>query len=192
MPPIRLVGEAADAPSPRTAWSAYNRKEIATWQSCHEMMLADANAYVRSSIPATRLVLFGDSITEAWRTTSYCKPAARARGASDVLNTTIGAHWPSPLPLGIAADCTQHLLYRMKQGELSTAMATDPQVIFVLLIGTNNLGRGHNVGETLRGILACARYLLSATRGKLLINARLPRCSLTLITAHYRSLPLIR
>ena len=46
--------------------------------------------------------------------------------------------------LGIAADHTQHLLWRLSNGELSAPMAADPNLIAVLLIGTNNLG---NVGR---------------------------------------------
>ena len=168
-----LIGEAADVPSPRTSWSVYSKKELATWQRCHETLRADAQAYVPSA--ASRLVLIGDSITESWRGTSYGRAVPRTHGVQSVLSETIATRWPSPLALGIAADCTQHLLWRMRQGELSAAMKEGPRLIFVMLIGTNNLGRGHSVAETVRGVVACASHVLNATRGKLLVNAVLPR-----------------
>lgn len=167
--------ETSDVPSPRTAWSVHNKKELATWHSCHGALVSDATAYMAAPVTERRLVLFGDSITESWRGTSYGRKIPRAVGVRGVLNTTLGRRWPSPLPLGIAADCTQHLLWRMAHGELSPAMAADPRLTAVLLIGTNNLGKGHSVGETVRGIVACAHYLLNATRGRLLVNALLPR-----------------
>lgn len=167
--------EAADSASPRTLWSAYNRKEIQTWRSCHQRNTAHAAAYGPAPPNERRLVLFGDSITESWRGTSYCRRVPRAYGVPDVLNATLGTRWPAPLPLGIAADCTQHLLWRMAHGELTSAMAADPRLTSVLLIGTNNLGRGHTVDETVRGVRACASHLLNGTQGKLLVNALLPR-----------------
>ena len=36
------------------------------------------------------------------------------------------------------------------------AMKAEPRLLVVLLIGTNNLGRGHSADETIRGVLACA------------------------------------
>ena len=168
-----LIGEAADVASPRTSWSVYNKKELATWQRCHETLRTDAQAYVPGA--ASRLVLIGDSITESWRGTSYGRAVPRTNGVPGVLSETLATRWPAPLALGIAADCTQHLLWRMAHGELSAAMKSGPRLIFVMLIGTNNLGRGHSVAETVRGIVACANHVLNATRGKLIVNAVLPR-----------------
>ena len=166
--------EAPDVPSPRTAWSAYNRREISMWHTCHERLAADALAFTPASMPRP-LVLFGDSITESWRGTSYGRRIARADGVQDELNATLGHYGPAPVALGIAADCTQHLLWRLQHGELTAAMAADPRLSVVLLIGTNNLGRGHTVAETVRGILACVEHLLNGTRGRLLVNGLLPR-----------------
>ena len=57
----------------------------------------------------------------------------------------------------------------------STTQAREPALLVSLLIGTNNLGHGHSPEATGQGVLAVARSLLSLTRGKLLINALLPR-----------------
>ena len=170
--PSVLLGERSDRAVPRTSWSVHNKKELATWWRCRARLLADAISFQPER---QRLILFGDSITESWRGTSYGSRIARAKGVPMVLNSTLAARWPAPLPLGISADQTQHLLWRMRNGEVSEPMKHDRQLIFVLLIGTNNLGRAMRVDETVRGITACAEYLLNATRGRLLVNAILPR-----------------
>lgn len=144
-----------------------------TWEQCHAKLRDDAQAYVPSGV--TQLVLLGDSITESWRGTSYGRSVARTKGVPAVLSASLATQWPSPLALGIAADCTQHLLWRMMHGELSSAMKQAPHLVFVMLIGTNNLGRGHSTDETTQGIVACAQYVLNATRGQLVLNALLPR-----------------
>ena len=175
---VQKLAEAADVASPRTAWSTHNRKELSTWMTCHSSLVSAASNYrydPRADRRTRSLVLFGDSITESWRGTSYGRAVPRTKGVPAALNKTLGRHWPSPIPLGIAADCTQHLLWRMSHGELTEAMAQDPSFTAVLLIGTNNLGRGYTTDQTVRGIAACANYLLNATRGRLLINAVLPR-----------------
>ena len=173
----KQLAEAPDVPSPRTLpWSAHNKKEISTWRSCHQKLLDDARQFRPSaSNRKPRLVLFGDSITESWRGTSYGRPVPRTNGVPDVLSSTLAERFDAPLPLGIAADCTQHLLWRLHAGELSQSMRTDPHLHMVLLIGTNNLGKGHTPQEAIRGIVACAQLLLNATRGRLLVNAILPR-----------------
>lgn len=169
--------EPADVPSQRTLpWSVHNRKELNVWRTCHESMSTAAASYsAAADAQHRRLVLFGDSITESWRGTSYCKPMPRTRGVPAALNSTLAARWPAPVVLGISADCTQHLLWRMQHGELTPAMGSDPWLTFVLLIGTNNLGHGHSVEETTRGVVAVANHLLNATHGRLLVNALLPR-----------------
>jgi len=167
--------EAADAPSPRTMpFSAHNRKELQAWRACHEHMREIAASYTRTGNQQRKMVLFGDSITESWRGTSYCKKVPRAAGIPAVLNSTlVGYH--APIALGIAADQTQHLLWRMQHGELAPEMAMDPRLTAVLLIGTNNLGHGYTVSDTTRGIVAVAHHLLNASSGRLLLNGLLPR-----------------
>lgn len=164
--------ERADFGIPRTSWSVHNKKELATWWKCRQKLLRDAEAFEPER---QRLVLFGDSITETLRGTSYGSAIARARGVPEVLNSTLAARWPAPMPLGISADQTQHLLWRLQNGELSEPMRRNPRQLFVLMIGTNNLGKGMGVDETVKGITACASYLLNVTRGRLLVNALLPR-----------------
>ena len=170
MPTTEVPSQA----SPRVIpFSAHNRQELRSWYSCHDKLKLDAESYTPAE--SRRLVLFGDSITESWRGTSYCRGMPRTKGVPAALNDTLGVKWPAPVALGIAADCTQHLLWRLQNGELTPLMSRDPKLTMVLLIGTNNLGHGDSVDATTEGILAVSHALLNNTRASLLVNALLPR-----------------
>jgi lysophospholipase L1-like esterase len=80
-----------------------------------------------------------------------------------------------PLVLAIGGDQTQHLLYRLSHGQLLPAYAQDRNSIFVVLIGTNNLGSGELPGPISQGVLAVAEYVLANTKGYLLLLKVLPR-----------------
>jgi len=56
-----------------------------------------------------------------------------------------------------------------------TTYAYDPDAIFVVLIGTNNLGAGELPGPTSNGIIAVLQYLLKHTKGIILYLEILPR-----------------
>jgi lysophospholipase L1-like esterase len=74
------------------------------------------------------VVFFGDSITDGWR----------GRGGKDVWK-----EYFEPLKaanFGISGDRTQHVLWRIQNGELE---GIEPKVA-VLMIGTNNLGANTN------------------------------------------------
>jgi lysophospholipase L1-like esterase len=123
-------------------------------------------------------VFIGDSITEHWRGTAngYGIIQPEMQGIPEVLHETIAVTWPAPLVLGITGDMTQNVLWRLDHGELSApAMLRDPGLLFVLLIGTNNLGNGHSPEEAHAGIVAVARQILQRSAGRLLVNALLPR-----------------
>ena len=166
--------ERATISSPRTPWSSRSANQSRRWFAYQTSLVHDAATY--KSGKSSRLVLMGDSITEAWRGTSYGSPTRRADGVPAVLNETLARQWPpKPLALAISGDQTQHVLWRVANGELNEAMATDPQLLVSLLIGTNNLGKGHLPEEAHAGVVAVARLLLERTRGKLLVNALLPR-----------------
>ena len=171
----RPAPEEADVPSPRTAWSGTPRFRR-QWTACQKRMVEAAGLYVQAPADEHRLVLLGDSITESWRGASICVQMPRARAVPDVLARTLAARWPSPVVLGIGGDMTQHVLWRLSEGgELTPTMAADPRLVTVVLIGTNNLGRGHDATQTVAGVVAVARHLLEHTRGKVVLNALFPR-----------------
>ena len=163
-------------PSPRTPWSVFSAEQQARWESFQSTLAAEAAAF-RAGRGRTRLVLLGDSITEAWRGTSYGNPSERTAGVPAVLHQTLGKQFDaSPLVLAISGDQTQHLLWRLEQGgELTAEIAGDPSAIFVVMIGTNNLGHAHLPGEAADGVLAVVRYLLSRARGAVVLASVLPR-----------------
>ena len=114
--------EPAAVASPRTPWSSRSANQSRKWTVYHASLVIDAKAY--QSGKSSRLVLMGDSITEAWVGTGYGSPTPRAEGVPAVLNETLARHWPpTPLVLAISGDQTQHVLWRIAQGEVSKAMA---------------------------------------------------------------------
>lgn len=138
LPPAAAVAPAANptpaalVPAPRTEpW----------WTQRHAAKLAEAG---RAS---AELVLLGDSITQRWETDgadAYAALTARFR----------------TLNLGYSGDRTQHVLWRIANGELDDLRPAR----LVLLIGTNNLPAGRSTPEeTLAGIDA----VVAAVRAKL-------------------------
>ena len=71
---------------------------------------------------------------------------------------------------GIGGDRTQHVLWRIQNGELE---GIDPKVV-VLMIGTNNAGSA-TAGEIAQGVTAIARNSASKLpKAKILLLGRLP------------------
>lgn len=85
------------------------------WKQLHDEFRAYPN---RDRVP---LLFLGDSITHGWDNNATWRRYYAPRGA---------AHF------GIGGDRTQHLLWRVENGELA---GMNPKVI-VVLIGTNNVG----------------------------------------------------
>lgn len=88
-----------------------------------------------------RIAFFGDSITEAM------DPVELAKYFSEGSKN-----------FGIGGDCTQHLIWRLENGELDFSSSV-PE-LFILLIGTNNLSTcpGHEAStdqELVAGVKAC-------------------------------------
>ncbi len=174
--------EPSASPAPRSAWSSYSTREVQNWRQCHSKLVNMSAAYVAGGgsggSGARGLVLIGDSLMESWSEWTYCAKVPKYRGSQKVLlEELVEGGWGEspPLVLGISSDQTQHLLWRLQNGELSPGMRADPLLRMALLIGTNNLGSGHNASEVVAGVEAVVSYLLTATRGKLLVHGLLPR-----------------
>jgi beta-glucosidase len=105
--------EPANLPAPKMA----DGKIQPRFQQMHESFMKR-----RKEVPIGVLFL-GDSITEGW--SGRGKPTWDARYAKY-----------SPANFGIGGDRTQHVLWRIQQGELD---GIHPKVV-VLMIGTNNSG----------------------------------------------------
>ena len=176
--------EKPDQPSPRTIYSAKSQDQYEQWWKAHAILNQTALDYA-AQLPTSRrvrgkrpLILYGDSITEAWRGLALQQPNnPRTLGIPDVLEETLGQsqYGLDILVAAISGDQTQHLLYRMQNGQLLPAFAQEESAVFVVLIGTNNLGSGELPGPTAQGIIAVIEYLLQHSKGYVLLLKLLPR-----------------
>jgi len=116
-------------------------RDDAWWVQRHEQKLVEARG------GECDLVLLGDSITQRWETDgrdAFAKIAAQYR----------------TLNLGFSGDRTQHVIWRLENGEID---GLHPKWL-VLLIGTNNLPPGRSTPEeTVEGI----REIVHIVRKKL-------------------------
>lgn len=178
--------EKPDKASPRTIYSARSREQYNQWWKLHAQLNITAQSYADRRIRNARdggertrpLILLGDSITESWLGTNMGQPVRRAMGVPKVFEEMLSqppATRLDPLILAISGDQTQHLLYRLAHGQLLPAYAEDPSTIFVVLIGTNNIGSGELPDHTANGVLEVADYILSNSQGNLLLLQNLPR-----------------
>jgi lysophospholipase L1-like esterase len=130
-----LAANPALDPEPRldTAW----------WAQRHEALVAQ----VRDK-PDAQLLLIGDSITN-----NYDKSAPPDENFQPIWQQFYEPR--RALNLGFSGDTTAHVLWRLQHGELE---GLHPKVAIVL-IGTNNTGRGHTAEQTRSGIDAVVAEL---------------------------------
>lgn len=122
----------------------------AAWLKRHEAVVAEAK---KGDVD---LLLLGDSITEAWRGQKalWAERFAPLKAAN----------------LGMSGDCTQHVLWRLRNGALD---GLKPKAV-MLLIGTNNLGwNKQSVDSTVAGVEAIVDELRGKSR--ILLLAVFPR-----------------
>ena len=101
--------------------------------------------------PELRLAFLGDSLTQGL--TGSADRLARP-GGERAFDRYEGAR--AAVSLGLSGDRTEHLLYRVEHGALTTL---EPEVI-VLQIGANNVNAaGHTGAETAAGIAAVVELL---------------------------------
>jgi lysophospholipase L1-like esterase len=143
--------EVTDRAFPRTRDYPWMSRE--EWDERRNALLAIPPERRRDA----KLVFLGDSIVEGWTDASW--------------DESFGAY--APLRLGIGGDMTQHVLWRIEQGELAHLRPD----LMVLLIGTNNLGNAfHTPRETARGVEAIVRVLEQhLPNATLLVVGLLPR-----------------
>ena len=150
---------AAPAPAANTAITPVPRD--ANWVKRHEFFVDIANRQT-----GCQVLFLGDSITDLWRD--------RALG----LWTKHFAQY-DPVNFGISGDRTQHLLWRLQNGELGKLR---PKAL-VLMIGTNNTGyetdkktKRNTPAETAAGVKAILDLLREKLpAAKILLLAVFPR-----------------
>ena len=135
------VKESAVVPKPRDA----------KWVKRHEGFLQD----LKSHNGKVELLFVGDSITDGWRNGGKKVFAENFADKYDTLN------------IGLSGDRTQHVLWRLENGEME---GIKPKLA-MLMIGTNNLS-GNTNDEIVAGIDACVKEIqkLSPTTKVLLLG----------------------
>ncbi|HEY2588040.1 MAG TPA: DUF3500 domain-containing protein [Tepidisphaeraceae bacterium] len=88
------------------------------------------------------LIFEGDSITDGWRW-----------GGKKVFDENYKKY--HTFNTGIGGDRTEHLLYRLNEGEID---GLHPKAV-MLMIGTNNLGTGQSVDDTIAGVTAVVKTI---------------------------------
>lgn len=116
------------------------------------------NARAQESAATIKLVFDGDSITDAWQSRGKSVWAERYAG--------LGA-----FDFGIAGDRTQHLLWRLDNGQVDHLKPT----LIALMIGTNNLG-SHSDEQIVGGITQIlGNYRKRCPDAVILLQAIFPR-----------------
>lgn len=130
------VKQPADIPVPKT--------EKPNWMPQHDANVATAR---KGGID---LLFVGDSLTKCWV----------REGRNEWNARFVPLH---AADFGISGDCTQHVLWRLQNGELD---GIQPKEV-VLLIGTNNITSGNSpeeIAQAVSAIVAEIRKRLPATR----------------------------
>ncbi len=141
---------AAPAPKP-DASAAIEKKDNVAFRKMHDSFLA------RGKQGPIGVLFLGDSITQGWTKAPHIWEHFYAK-------------W-QPANFGIGGDQTQHVIWRIENGELD---GINPKVV-VLMLGTNNTG-SHDATEIAaadRKIVAMIRQKLPQT--KVLILSVFPR-----------------
>src|SRR5215475_10098833 len=145
---VAAAAQTADQPAPRTD---------ANSALAHQQLLA--------KLKAGRIDIYfeGDSIARRWGATDY--PEFLANWKENFFG------W-NAADFGWGADQTQHILWRLQNGELD---GIHPKVI-VLLAGTNNVGNGASAGDVTRGLTAIVRTMQAkAPEATIIVTAIFPR-----------------
>ncbi len=132
------------------------------WMGRHQAMVKVAQR------GEAQIVFIGDSITHAFGGEPDTGDSFHNRGA-DTWDYFYGAD--KPLNLGISGDRTQHVLWRLENGEMGTCR---PKVA-VVMIGTNNVS-SNSSGEIAAGVEAiCAKVQTLSPTTKVLLLGVFPR-----------------
>mgnify|MGYP001356710293 CR=1 FL=1 len=151
---IALAENTAIKPEPRgDAW----------WTTRHQQALD-----LIKSGRKIELALIGDSITHGWG--GLPQPNEPWKGvAPDLYDKLFGPY--NPINLGFSGDRTQHVLWRLDNGELD---GYKPKVCMVM-IGTNNMG-SNSPEEIAEGVTAVVDKIhAKAPEAKVLLCSILPR-----------------
>jgi beta-glucosidase len=124
-----------------------------------------AAAVERAKQGNSDLAFVGDSITHGWGG----GPEKDERFNRDIWDKTFAAY--KPINLGFSGDRTQHVLWRLQNGEMD---GVKPKVV-VIMIGTNNIG-SDSPEDIVKGIGSIIDWLhKNQKQAKLVVHAIFPR-----------------
>ena len=149
--PATPAAAPAAAPAIPDASAAIPKTGNARFFELHEKFLA------RTKSGPIGLLFLGDSITEGWTKVPH------------IWEHYFGQYQPANF--GIGGDQTQHVIWRIENGELD---GISPKAV-VLMIGTNNSGQhtGEQIADAVKKIVSLIRAKLPGT--KVLLLAIFPR-----------------
>jgi beta-glucosidase len=129
------------------------------WQNRHKAELE------RAKKGNSDLAFIGDSITHGWGG----GPEVGERFNRDIWDKSFGKY--NPINLGFSGDRTQHVLWRLQNGELD---GVKPKVA-VIMIGTNNIG-GNTPEQITAGVSSILDWLHKYQgQSKIVLHAIFPR-----------------
>jgi lysophospholipase L1-like esterase len=162
---------SGDPFSPR-AHAALPEQRVDAWRALHETFVREAKSAGTAGRPRCRTLFLGDSITEAMRGSQFGEVYDELVTRRVVFETWFPLREASAF--GVSGDRTQHLLWRIKKGELHFR---HPPGVVVVCVGTNNLGRDNDsAADTFLGIRAVVLEVLQRLPGtRVLLTGILPR-----------------
>jgi cephalosporin-C deacetylase len=129
------------------------RADVATPRTDENSRIAHQELLEKRSKGKIDLYFLGDSITRRWGTSDALWSALYANWRENFLGWNAGN-------FGWGADKTQHMLWRLQNGELD---GVNPKVI-VIMAGTNNVGRATPLGDTAAQIADISRGVIAVVR----------------------------
>ena len=167
----------ASLPMPRTreCSKSYDRtvkERLERWHAFHKTLAAEASAY-RNPHGQPSLLLLGDSITESYRGTAEGREMPRTIGIDGSLNASIKRFpvagrprdWRRRDALATGACRMGALAEPLRRSIALHQLAWAPITSAMLITRP----------RTPRGVMAVVRHILSASSGRLLVHALLPR-----------------
>ena len=161
-----------DDPFAARAHASRPERRVDAWRSLHDTFVREAKEAGTAGRPRCRTLFLGDSITESMRGSQFGELYDELAARREAFEATFPLR--EARAFGVAGDRTQHLLWRVRNGELAFR---HPPGVVVVCVGTNNLGRDNDsAADTFLGIRAVVLEILHRLPGtRVLLTGILPR-----------------
>ena len=161
-----------DYPFAARAHASRPERRVDAWRSLHDTFVREAKEAGTAGRPRCRTLFLGDSITESMRGSQFGELYDELAARREAFEATFPLR--EARAFGVAGDRTQHLLWRVRNGELAFR---HPPGVVVVCVGTNNLGRDNDsAADTFLGIRAVVLEILHRLPGtRVLLTGILPR-----------------